>query len=335
MTRKLIMCILLCLLLLPVLASAQETESILELRTVAPARWTCEIQTKEGKTVMIDVPVHIPDVDVVPLLMVSEAPVIYELAGDESFLIGKADIRRREEILDPDRFSEIGYQLEVLLDFMQEMLSSHGVTEIELALYRATALGPMCYVRQGKTFNRKYSFPCSIADTTRPWKGDTTRGYHIAATQIVAGLPVFLSGTINPIHSMHTYSHLVFIDRDHYSIGINTVTVEEALSPDEKLLSFDTLLEILTERIRNGDLQTILEINLGYYILDQNLVHQTSETNWQLIPVWQIRGYDTSLDQLLGGILSTYNEEDRIKYDPEMVYSIYINALTGELVPAD
>ena len=54
---------------------------------------------------------------------------------------------------------------------------------------------------------------------------------------------------------------------------------------------------------------------------------------WQLIPVWQIRGYDTILDQRLEGILSTYSEEDRIKYDPECVYSFYINALTGELIP--
>ena len=328
-------CILICLLLIPELAFAQEAVNIIELRAAAPARWICEIQTREGKTVMIDAPVHIPDVDAVPLLMVSEAPFIYELAGDESFLIGKADVRKREEILDPDRFSEIGYPPEDLMAFMQEMLSSHGITDVELVLYGATARGPMCYVKQGKTFNKKYSFPCSVADTTRPWKNDTTRGYHIGATQKVAGLPVFLSGSIYPIHSMHTYSHLLFIDKDHYSIGIHFITVEETLSRDEQILSFDTILEILTERIRNGNLQTVLEINLGYYILDQNLVNQTSETIWQLIPVWQIRGYDKILDQLLEGILSTYSEEDRIKYDPECVYSIYINALTGELVPAD
>ena len=163
---------------------------------------------------------------------------------------------------------------------------------------------------------------------------DTTRGYDISATHKVAGMPVFLSGTIYPVDSMHTYSWLYYIDRDHYSIGLKTITVEEMLSPDEQLLPFDVLLEILTERIRNGNLRTVLEINLGYYILDQNLVHQTSETTWQLIPVWQIRGYDTILDQLLEGILSTYSEEDRIKYDPECVYSIYINALTGEIIPA-
>ena len=335
MTRKWMMCILFCFLLLPALASAQENVSISELKATAPAKWTCEIQTNEGETVTIDTPVHIPDVDAVPLLMVSEAPFIYELAGDESFLIGKADVRKREEILDPDRFSEIGYPPEDLLAFMQEMLSSHGVTDVELVLYGATARGPMCYVKQGKVFNRKYSFPCSVADTTKPWKNDTTRGYHIGATQKVAGLPVFLSGTIYPIHSMHTYSHLLFIDKDHYSIGIHFVTVEETLSPDEQLLPVGALLEILTERIRNGNLQTVLEINLGYYILDQNLVNQTGETIWQLIPVWQIRGYDKILDQRLEGVLSTYSEEDRIKYDPENVYSIYINALTGELVPAD
>ena len=216
-------------------------------------------------------PVHIPDVDAVPLLKVSEAPFIYELAGDESFLIGKADVRKREEILDPVRFSEIGYPPEDLLDFMQEMLSSHGVTDVELVLYGATARGPMCYVKQGKTFNKKYSFPCSVADTTKPWKHDTTRGYSISATQKIAGLPVFLSGTIYPIHSMHTFSHLLFIDKDHYSVGIHFITVEEMLFPDEQLLPFGAILEILTERIRNGNLQTVLEINLGYYILDQNL----------------------------------------------------------------
>ncbi|MCR4883679.1 MAG: hypothetical protein K6A68_08920 [Clostridiales bacterium] len=335
MTRKWMMCILFCFLLLPALASAQETVNISELKATAPARWTCEIRTVEGETVTIDAPVHIPDVDAVPLLMVREAPFIYELAGDESFLIGKADVRKREEILDPERFSEIGYPTEDLLDFMQEMLSSHGVTDIELVLYRVTALGSMYYVKQGKTYNKKYAFPCSVADTTKPWKNDTTCGYEITATHKVAGMPVFLSGTIYPIDSEHTHSWLYYIDRDHYSIGLNTITAEETLSPDEQLLSFDALLKILTERIRNGALKTVLEINLGYYILDQNLVNQTSETVWQLIPVWQIRGYDTSLDQLLNGILSTYSEEDRIKYDPECVYSIYINALTGELVPAE
>ena len=334
MNKKMMMCMFFCLLFLPAFALAQETVSISELKAAAPARWTCEIRTEEGETITIDAPVHIPDVDAVPLLMVSEAPFIYELAGDESFLSGKADVRKREEILDPDRFSEIGYPPEDLLDFMQEMLSSHGGTDVELVLYRATALGPMCYVKQGRVFNRKYSFPCSVADTTKPWKNDTTRGYHIGVTHKVAGLPVFLSGTVYPVDSNHTRSWLYYIDKDHYSIGLNTITVEETLSPDEQLLSFDALLEILTERIRNGTLKTVLEINLGYYTLDQNVVNQTSETVWQLIPVWQIRGYDTSQDHLLDGILSTCSEEDRIKYDPECVYSIYINALTGELIPA-
>ena len=334
-TKKLIIGILLCIFLVPELAFAQEPVSVLELKATAPERWICEIQTEQRGTVTIDAPVHIPDVDAVPLLMVSEAPFIYELAGDESFLIGKADVRKREEILDPDRFSEIGYPPEDLLDFMQEKFSYHSVTDVELVLYRATALGSMYYVKQGKTYNKKYSFPCSVADTTKPWKHDTTRGYSITATHKIAGMPVFLSGTIYPVNSDHTHSWLYYIDKDHYSIGLNTITVAETLSPDEKLLSFDALLEILTERIRNGDLQKVLEINLGYYILDQNLVHQTSETTWQLIPVWQIRGYDTILDQRLEGILSTYSEEDRIKYDPEMVFSIYINALTGKPVPAD
>ena len=103
MTKKLIIGILLCIFLVPELAFAQEPVSVLELKATAPERWICEIQTEQRGTVTIDAPVHIPDVHAVPLLMVSEAPFIYELAGDESFLIGKADVRKREEILDPDR----------------------------------------------------------------------------------------------------------------------------------------------------------------------------------------------------------------------------------------
>ena len=37
---------------------------------------------------------------------------------------------------------------------MQEKLSSHSVTDVELVLYRATALGSMYYVKQGKTYNK-------------------------------------------------------------------------------------------------------------------------------------------------------------------------------------
>jgi len=310
-------------------------DSIQTIKETAPGRWFAEIQTEEGNTVTVDAPVHIPNAETVSVLRVSDNCKVSELVGDETFLIGKADVRRREEIYDPNRFSEIGYPPEDLLNFMQEMLSSHGITDVELVLYRATALGPMCYVKRGKVFNRKYSFPCSVVDTTKPWKHDTSRGYHIGVTHKVAGLPVFLSGTVYPVDSDHTRSWLYYIDKDHYSICINYITVEEMLSPDEKLLSFDALVEILTERIRNGNLQTVLEINLGYYTLDQNVANHTNETVWQLIPVWQIRGYDTSLDQLLNGVLSTCSEEDRIKYDPECMYSIYINALTGELIPAD
>ena len=76
MVKRKIICLVFCLLFLPSLASAQKTVSVSELKAAAPERWTCEIQTNEGETVTIDAPVHIPDVDAVPLLKVSEAPFL-------------------------------------------------------------------------------------------------------------------------------------------------------------------------------------------------------------------------------------------------------------------
>ena len=109
--------------------------------------------------------------------------------------------------------------------------------------------------------------------------------------------------------------------------------IEEILSPDVQLLSFNTLQRILEERIVDGKFQEVLEINLGYLCISRNAAEQKDELSWQLIPVWQIRGYDTYLDPVHDGTLSMLSEEDRIKYDPEMIYSICFNAVTGELIP--
>ena len=89
MVKRKIICLVFCLLFLPSLASARETVSISELKATAPARWVCEIQTKEGETVTIDAPVHIPDVDTVPLLMVSEAPFSMNLPVMNHFSLVK------------------------------------------------------------------------------------------------------------------------------------------------------------------------------------------------------------------------------------------------------
>ena len=179
---------------------------------------------------------------------------------------------------------------------------------------------------------KKYSFPCSVADTTKPWKHDTTKGYHITATQTISGIPVFALGYFSRNY-LGFYSYLYYIDQDHYSVFLHTVSMDTVLSPDEQLLSFDALLEILTKRIRDGKLQKILEINLGY--LPKNIKNgdQNDASSWLLIPVWQIRGYDTYLDPVLDGTLSVLSEEDRIQYDPDMICSIYINAITGEIEP--
>ena len=338
MIRKTIMKILCCLLLVPLTATAQETSNVHEIKETAPKRWCAEFQAREGKTVVVDAPVLIPDVDAVPLMRVCKNFKTYELVGDESFLIGKADARKREEIYDPDQFpdTEYTYAPENLIFFMQDILLSNGVADedADLIPYRVTALGSMYYVKNGKTFNRKNSFPASVADTTKPWNHDQTTGYRMIATQRIGGLPVFLSGTIAiGMNSMQTFSSLTYIDSEHYSMNLNTVTIEEILSPDMELLSFHNIQEILAERIVDGRLQKILEINLGYLCMGGNAAEQKDELSWLLIPVWQIRGYDAYLDPVHDGILSILSEEDRIKYDPEMIYSIYFNAVTGELIP--
>ena len=62
-----------------------------------------------------------------------------------------------------------------------------------------------------------------------------------------------------------------------YSLYLNTVMMEEILSPDVQLLSFNTLQRILEERIVDGKLQEVLEINLGYLCISRNAAEQKDE----------------------------------------------------------
>lgn len=64
MNKKTFLMFMLLIVILLSSAYAQGTESILEIKAAAPARWYAEIQTEEGNTVTVDAPVHIPDVDI-------------------------------------------------------------------------------------------------------------------------------------------------------------------------------------------------------------------------------------------------------------------------------
>ena len=152
MIRKRIICCFCFLLLIPMPAFG---DSIQTIKETAPGRWFAEIQTEEGNTVTVDTPVHIPNAETVSVLRVSDNCKVSELVGDETFLIGKADVRRREEIYDPNRFSEIGYTPEDLIVFLQGILNANDISDIDLIPYRAEALGSMCYVKSGRVFNRK------------------------------------------------------------------------------------------------------------------------------------------------------------------------------------
>jgi hypothetical protein len=141
MIRRIVLGILGFLFLVPLPAKAQGIYSIHDIKETSPERWCAEFQTREGKTVIVDAPVHIPDVDAVPLMRVCKNFKTDELVGDESFLIGKADARKREEIYDPDQFPDIGYTPEDLIDFMADDdadIAQSAIDHFELALQDCT-----------------------------------------------------------------------------------------------------------------------------------------------------------------------------------------------------
>ncbi len=94
------------------------------------------------------------------------------------------------------------------------------------------------------------------------------------------------------IHSRYTTrEYTEFINEALYTLGISTVRPTETISPDSELLSQKSLFNLLKQRIRNGQLQILIEINLGYFCIDRHVAQQLDvapdqDFEYMLLPVW-------------------------------------------------
>ena len=318
--------------------------SIRELRETMPEKWECEIITDGGETVSVSAPVHIPDVEVFPVPLCEtwfeNAETPFE-AGDEKFLFGKADNRARIEICDPAEFPETGTSVEDVIAFFKQKLAGIGVENIDLVPYSVIALGRMCKTKpyRWQSEDGKVGFPISVADPEKPWKNDDTSGWDFAVSQRVGGIPVILDGiTIDAegyLPDDTTRGYVRYIDEEHYYMYTGGVRVTGTVTADAEFLPAEKLFSILEERIRKGQLKWIVEINLGYLCLNRKsanlLVGLAPEQEFEhiLVPVWQVRCYDTVMKNVWHDHCAICSPEDDVRYDTTYDYHLLYDAGTG------
>ena len=131
--------------------------------------------------------------------------------------------------------------------------------------------------------------------------------------------------------------YTIFINENLYMLWMCTVQPTETVSPDTELLSRDALFDILKGRVRNGRLQIVQELNLGYYCIDQETARKLDvapdqDFEYMLLPVWQIRGYDTILDPILDAHIPDLPFEDEVRFDPDGLFYLLLDARSGKVI---
>ena len=334
------------------LASAHAETSavnIRELRESMPKCWDCEITTDDGETVFINAPISIPDVDTIPVLLCNTQIDVDHIndftfqCGKDRFIFGKTDSYERPTIYNPSAFPEPESRLEDLLVFVKQRLASAGVENVEPVLYSYNALGPLCKTKSQKwtSDDGKVSFRVIVPDPEKPWKNDNSHGWECDLTQLIEGIPVFPTyykyGHASLAYDNIPAGFLRYINEENYYLWMATLQPSGVLSPDTDLLPPEELFRILKDRVRDGRLQSVIEIKLGYHSVEPATAqvlgfHPEQDYEYLLCPVWIVRGYDTLLEEEKKNSMVMMPFEDEVRCDPNHVYYLLIDARTGEII---
>ena len=319
--------------------------SIRELRESMPRCWDCEITTDDGETVFINAPVNIPEVESFPVMLCETQTDVDHFdfqEGSNKDLYGKTDVYVRPKIYNPAEFPDIDVSVDDVMRFIRQKLDSEGLENVDTFPYKVISLGPLCKTKSQRWTNSdgKVSFPIIVADPEKPWKNNDTRGWQLYLTQKINGIPVFVCGFIissDSVVSDATMGYTIFINENLYMLWMCTVQPTETVSPDTELLSRDDLFDILKGRVRDGRLQIVQELNLGYYCIDQETARKLDvapdqDFEYMILPVWQIRGYDTILDPILDAHIPDLPFEDEVRFDPDGLFYILVDARSGKII---
>ena len=323
--------------------------SIRELRESMPRCWNCEITTNDGETLFFNAPISIPDVDTIPVLLCNTQIDVDHIndytfqSGKDRFIFGKTDSYGRPEIYNPAEFPGPESRLEDLLVFVKQQLASAGVENVEPVLYSYNALGPLCKTKSQKwtSDDGKVSFRVIVPDPEKPWKSDNSHGWECDLTQQIEGIPVFPTyykyGHASLAYDNIPAGFLRYINEENYYLWMATLQPSGVLSPDTDLLPPEELFRILKDRVRDGRLQSVIEIKLGYHSVEPATAqvlgfHPEQAYEYLLCPVWIVRGYDTLLEEEAKNSMTMLSFEDDIRYDPCHSFYLLIDARTGEII---
>lgn len=253
-------------------STEQKYVSLHKIRATIPERWVGTYQTKDGRTVSIDVPIIIPDVDKVPIV---------GFTYGEPFEISKnAKITWNESYGPGNQFVKIqtADSFEDCADDMVAEKLAHMLGEYVPELAN-TDLGSV--VKQGHHVSQKYGFNVIIADFRSHYYGFDYigSGRYIS---LVDSEPKFPGGSETSLSFT-----IEGVEPETFACHISRFKETRIVYEDVPLLSFDSILQIFENWVEDGYVSTLEEIRLSYmgFINPEKVGEE-----FYLMPVWTAKG---------------------------------------------
>ena len=298
------MALLLCVCLCQVVVCAyaeQPTLSITELRQQTEVGWH-ETYEAHGRTVTVDIPVQVPDVDTCPILTIKRGALPNEDATQEytqqqrlteighwAGTMGESD--------DPPRLSSWKdmqvFENGAIPDFTPE----NNPTTFEEAWQVLDNAFESIYgfgmddfsLRSVTVFGRIYRY--QVKDAARVWgQAETEKGfYDIWANQRLHGIAI----TRGPEYTHYSASAMPMYgecggniyDAQRYLATMQYVVEEAAVEEDVPLLPFDKVKIWLENQIEDGLVREISSVELQYI----GFFNPTDKDTNYAVPVWHVR----------------------------------------------
>lgn len=363
---KRLIAFLLVLALTPICALAESDYVTLpELRAQAPERWTQTYETK-WRTVEIDAPILLPDIDTVPIVQVardmSQLPLTAEESGwdnaekDERGLLLDNNGRKVPRSVDGKR---INSDAEQKGDWYGDFAPENTYVPMSDIPY-----GEICDMLRKELV--RFGYEADSFAVERPfriwsqhwyyygYKKDALPGHiMLEAPQVIHGLPI-LTHIWDVVRSHNgetgaTYRNDEYWEQFGLSAGydaydaalshlfIRAATPTDVLAEDVPLCPLDTVKTAIEGEIEAGHIRKLFEVKLGYVVYNEPGVYRAKQDEpipyealrYYLKPVWQVNCLyvDSATGQLRELPGDIYDERNSLDYR-----QLLVDAQTGALM---
>ena len=267
-------------------------------------------------------------------------------------LYGVAAGRTRDYLPLGEAPPENGVTVDEIMAFIGENIRRFGCdTQPDLRVIKANAMTGQYGTKKFKT---PEGWTEETIDTKNPVKNGSKGLWYLDLAQYMHNIRIFgdylpYGSYLTPENSHDWYSpidlYVRYLDDQSFNVGLLFVKEAGILTEDAPLLSYDSLVEALQNRMREGKLHSIYQLSLGYSvkIVKGDSFYNDADTGFNpdtryvLVPEWEILGFDEKNvnDAKSVGLDAPTRE---MVLEPErysrygLTYDVRMNASTGDFI---